>query len=603
MYLEALKKEGIKLRPFSFENQLKWALKLRRERKWARAQVELERLVKTAPNRDTRAEIYFHLGLAEASLEHYEKALAAFQKAKRSGNYNSSAVRHQVKTLRKMGRTEDAVTIARRIAGANRKYKDLAAAEIYIDDGLYKKGRKLYRRYHRKSKSAEVRWKLAWLDYRTGHYKKAARTFSGLRLKRQFRTNKVAYWFARARMKQGLSKEATEEFTKIVRANPTGYYGMQAANRILDMGNNALYRKLTDASLEDLPSVAQRAKQGGSIRWRGADGTTSKTQGPDKPDSQALLETAKQYGKALPELWRAYDRTRMGLDEDARLELRTARAELRRARKGKRQASLFMDLRRHKRGLWGSRINRTLKLSWRARKQEEARIKAIKKLDKGLSGKVRELLANVGDYYWTRKNAYSSHWRSLRGLPESENLDIFKRAYPMVYENILRRDTATYALSPFLMASMARVESGFNELAVSPAGARGLLQVMPVTGNLIAGRRGDTEFAAADLLNPRVSIDYGTWYMDQLLYKFRGQEPLAVISYNAGPHRVQVWLARRGENSQLDEFIEEVPYREARRYVKRVLQYVGMYRRIYDDRADLYVGQKLDPRFKSNINW
>jgi hypothetical protein len=53
----------------------------------------------------------------------------------------------------------------------------------------------------------------------------------------------------------------------------------------------------------------------------------------------------------------------------------------------------------------------------------------------------------------------------------------------------------------------------------------------------------------------------------------------------------------------MDEFIEEVPYRQARRYVKSVLRYISLYRRIYENRADLYVGQKLDVRFRDNINW
>ena len=126
---------------------------------------------------------------------------------------------------------------------------------------------------------------------------------------------------------------------------------------------------------------------------------------------------------------------------------------------------------------------------------------------------------------------------------------------------------------------------------------------MPVTGRLIAQRRGDTEFSATELLQPVRSLEYGTWYMDQLLTKFRGQEPLAIIGYNAGPHRVADWLDARGQGSAMDEFIEEVPYRQARRYVKSVLRYISLYRRIYESRADLYVGNRLDVRYRDNINW
>jgi soluble lytic murein transglycosylase-like protein len=607
--LTQLEKAGHKIPSPSFEQRLQWAIELRKKRQWRPAADLLQALAREAPSRGSRAVVETHLGKALESLDQYQAALDAYKRARRFGANMSDITARRIKTLRKMGRTKDAVELAQRVAGSSRKVKDMAAAKIYIEDGLYEKGRRLFRRYHRKSRMSATRWQLAWLDYRTGRYKRASRGFASLLKNKNFRAHKVAYWLARTHMKQGRTKQAKAEFTAIVHAGPTDYYGIQAANRILDMGDNTLFRKLTQSALEDLPSPAERKQHGGSIRWRGADGTTTPVGAPRPRITQALHDAAKRYGQAFPELWRAHDRYRMGLDDEARLELRTAKAERARARKGSakrlagRRASLFMDMRRHKRGLWGSRSGMPLKLSYLERRREVKRIKAIKKLGSGINGTLRDLLAGVGDHYWGRRRALSNHWRRLKGIPTRDSQAIFKAAYPLAFEAVLRQRSANYALSPFLVASLARVESGFNELAVSTAGARGLLQVMPVTGNLIAGRRGKVEFAAADLLDPEVSIDYGTWYMDQLQYKFGGQEPLAVISYNAGPHRVQAWLARRGDKSELDEFIEEVPYRQARRYVKRVIQYVGMYRRIYEERSDLYIGQRLDTNFRHNINW
>ena len=97
-------------------------------------------------------------------------------------------------------------------------------------------------------------------------------------------------------------------------------------------------------------------------------------------------------------------------------------------------------------------------------------------------------------------------------------------------------------------------------------------------------------------------MELGGWYFNQLLTKFNGQLPLAIASYNAGPHRVAAWLKQKG-HLKMDEFVEEIPYPETRRYTKRVLQYLALYRRIYEKEIRFQVSQRLDPDFKDNINF
>ena len=118
---------------------------------------------------------------------------------------------------------------------------------------------------------------------------------------------------------------------------------------------------------------------------------------------------------------------------------------------------------------------------------------------------------------------------------------------------------------------------------------------------MIALRADQADFGIHELLDPRASIQYGTYYFNELLQKFHGQEILAMIAYNAGPHQVQRWLEWRGDQMDLDEFVETVPYDGARRYPQRALRHMSIYRHLYLDDDSLYVGLALDPTFENNI--
>ena len=166
----------------------------------------------------------------------------------------------------------------------------------------------------------------------------------------------------------------------------------------------------------------------------------------------------------------------------------------------------------------------------------------------------------------------------------------------------MTRHAADFGLDPFLIWSLMTVESSYNPLAISRAGARGLMQVMPHTGALVAGAMGWGDFGPAMLHEPEVSIEMSAWYFHQLLKKFNGQLPLAIAGYNAGPHRVALWLEKKG-GLPLDEFVEEIPFREARGYTKKVLRHLALYRRIYLGESGPWVSQKIDPKFGDNINF
>ena len=149
-------------------------------------------------------------------------------------------------------------------------------------------------------------------------------------------------------------------------------------------------------------------------------------------------------------------------------------------------------------------------------------------------------------------------------------------AYPIAYPDHVGPSAARASLDPYFVLSVMRRESLFRPDTRSAAGAVGLLQLLPATArraSIVLGRPppGDAEMA-----DPRVAIDLGAWYLAELLGRF-GDPAVAAAAYNAGPRIAGPW-AQRGAGQPLDEWVEQIPYRETRRYVKIVIGAWSAYR-------------------------
>jgi len=167
------------------------------------------------------------------------------------------------------------------------------------------------------------------------------------------------------------------------------------------------------------------------------------------------------------------------------------------------------------------------------------------------------------------------------------------RLYPIAYPEVVQPLSPQLGIPSYFIYAIMTVESAFHPGAVSVANAFGLVQVIPKTGDNLARELGFVEFSPERLLDPPVSIYFGGYYLARLLARFHGQEPLAAAAYNAGPHRVATWLMARGK-IPMDMFIEDIPYDQARNYVKTVLEHLHAYRRIYHGEAHLYVRNDID---------
>ncbi len=208
---------------------------------------------------------------------------------------------------------------------------------------------------------------------------------------------------------------------------------------------------------------------------------------------------------------------------------------------------------------------------------------------------------------------YNGSMRTLRGFfvekmlnrPSSGELKFWKKMFPLAYFSYVIQNAEKNGIDPLLILSIMREESHFRPSVVSPAGAKGLMQIMPKTGSLISKSLNISDFEPSMLDIPEVNIQLGSWYLSQLLIKFKNQLSFAIASYNAGPGAVDRWL-KKSKDIDLDIFIEEIPFRETRFYVKRVLQTYGIYNFLYrrtDGKNVLPLNQTFDPVSEDNINY
>ncbi|EKX59246.1 Soluble lytic murein transglycosylase precursor [Rhodobacter sp. AKP1] len=137
-------------------------------------------------------------------------------------------------------------------------------------------------------------------------------------------------------------------------------------------------------------------------------------------------------------------------------------------------------------------------------------------------------------------------------------------------------------VSRALALSIARRESEFNPVVVSPAGARGLMQVMPGTAKLMAPKVGLGYEASKLTQDPAYNVRLGTAYLAQLVEEFGPSLALVASGYNAGPGRPRRWVTEfgdpRAEDVDAVDWVEQIPFSETRTYVMRVTESVVIYR-------------------------
>jgi soluble lytic murein transglycosylase len=165
------------------------------------------------------------------------------------------------------------------------------------------------------------------------------------------------------------------------------------------------------------------------------------------------------------------------------------------------------------------------------------------------------------------------HDRTIQAASRAGEKNALISRFPMGFELQVRQASKKTGLEPAFIWSIIRQESAFNRQAVSRAGARGLMQLMPRTARGVIKKH---KLKRGDIFSPEMNIRLGTLYLSEMMKRFGGNPALAASAYNAGPHRVNTWLKRTPFDSA-EAWIEAIPFNETRRYVQQVMAFISVY--------------------------
>lgn len=382
----------------------------------------------------------------------------------------------------------------------------------------------------------DAKWNLAWLQYLRGNYQEALKGFvqiipDGRRAKRQETWERIIYWKSMAQYRLGQYEKARQSFEDLLRTGSSAsFYTISARARMSQI--TALPRVATPRFSKLLSSLEEIAPP---FEIENIFPTFAPLV-PEESESEEAI--AEEEGEELEAPVVA---------EDTWEKLPEIKDTL--ILKYFEMAQYFSQ-------------NKATEFSWIELREIESRTR---------SPKYSKMLID----------AYESAGRYDRSSLIAERFPNLKHAiYPQAFKVHVEGMQKDLKYPVDFVWAIMRAESHFRVDAMSPVGARGLMQLMPNTGRQVARLIGDSHFSVNDLFVPHKNIRLGSSYLQRLHNKFDGSLPQVAAAYNAGPHRVDAWLAGFGK-LDTDEFIEHIPFLETRQYVKRVLKNYFMYRQLY----------------------
>ncbi len=168
------------------------------------------------------------------------------------------------------------------------------------------------------------------------------------------------------------------------------------------------------------------------------------------------------------------------------------------------------------------------------------------------------------------------HDRAIATLGDTDYRDDLTLRFPLAHQQEISRHASSLNIDPSWAYAVIRQESAFTSDARSPRGALGLMQIMPGTGKLIAKELNTPLRHQHQLLDTATNIRFGINYLRKVMSRFDQNMVLATAAYNAGSSRVKRWLPKE-QTVAADQWIELIPYRETRSYLKHVLAYTVIY--------------------------
>jgi hypothetical protein len=489
---------------------------------------------------------------------------------------------HLIRCLRYGGRYAEAVDFHEGVA---RRTKNKAAKEkahwqainLAARGGLYGRAQELLDAYEKKYKAnaERRRWLRAWLPHRLGDDRKALAAFEEVAGRSKDERSRAAkYYRGRILMASEDSSERAEGIAELnglveeawealeshrVAPGFRIYYGLMARERLL-------------AAEQPVPEPPEIQAMPLGERWFG------------------FAETRREFEAVLgelegssPTLERADALHRIGYLDEARREFRVASYELVNGMRKRDRLSIKMP--------------RTeaveVGLSWKPEmeypkplpsKAGQSRLRDEEKSDRWQAG-MRRLAAAIGEpYFVARFSPRADHAYS-------------ERFYLRAYREAVEHTAAARSIDPFHIWALMYTESRFRRYVLSYVGARGAMQIYPpsLRRRLVLAGEFDGRLDVDGLFQIETALASSLRTGKELLAEFDGHHALLYGSYNGGGHNIRRWLwaKQSGGELQLDDFIEEIGFRETRRYVRRVMSvYVGY---------NLLYGQGV-PRIRTDLD-
>ena len=192
----------------------------------------------------------------------------------------------------------------------------------------------------------------------------------------------------------------------------------------------------------------------------------------------------------------------------------------------------------------------------------------------------------------TRRWGWSN--QSIVSMIQASYWNDIEMRFPLTYQQQLTQRGTELNIDSHLLLALARQESALAEDAISPAGARGLMQLMPATARQTARKHKIDYRDSKQLLEADKNIELGSRYFRELLDRFNNNRILAAAAYNAGPHRVSKWLDNSNSQLYFDAWIETIPYKETRNYVQNVLAFSAIYAHLLGNDSRILSDEEKD---------
>jgi soluble lytic murein transglycosylase len=573
------------------------------------------------PNSPIRADLFVQLGNARANQRDSEAALTAWRSAlseSREGDLRASALLSIASLEERAGRDSDAATTYTLIwyAHPTTREAEIAAHRLELLEELLeqplrdatdwrRRADRLYRKRQNEEalaayeralelglvgrEAGRAQQQRAQTLFRLRRYPEAVKAFEELP-----QSSEIALWHARSLARADRVPEAIAEFEKMA-DGPSTRHSVRARYLAAVLLEGRSFADRADAHFRKVEAARRSGGLNEAAGWRL--GWSAYRQGRYSEAVgyfDRLIKSKKRdpIGQLRARYWRARAWEEGG-GGDAPAEFAAMATEFPLSYYGWRSRdrtqgvfapkpaspSLAKGRKRLKpKDLLRPRILLEAGLNAEALGEVQRLARRVRGLDDRLD--LAHLASDIGDYHLAHRIVVEGYSESLARGPIPRYEDLWWYAWPSAYLPLVRQATGLPgSVSPELVYSIMREESGFRASIVSPVGARGLLQIMIPTGEQLAIDHGVEDFEGEDLFDPSTNIDLGARYLAELEALFAGRTSASIASYNAGPEAVALW--KGWDSTEDDEWVEAIPYSQTRSYVKRVLRSLYAYRVLY----------------------